>query len=65
MTTITITISDDRLSKLQDIATRFQVTPEELLRVSLEELLARPEEAFQRAVSYVLHKNVELYERLA
>jgi predicted transcriptional regulator len=65
MTTITITISDARLSKLQDIATRFQVTPEELLRVSLEELLARPEEAFQRAVSYVLHKNVELYERLA
>ena len=65
MTTITITISDDRLSKLQDIAARFQVTPEELLRVSLEELLARPDEAFQRAVSYVLKKNVELYERLA
>ena len=65
MTNITITIPDDRLLKLKEIAARFQLTPEELVRVSLEELLARPEEAFQRAASYVLKKNAELYRRLA
>lgn len=65
MTTIAITIPDERLSKLQDLAARFQITPEELLRASLEEILARPDEAFQVALQYVLQKNAELYQRLA
>ena len=65
MTRITITIPDDRLLKLQEIAERFQLTPEELVRVSIEELLSRPEDSFQNAVSYVLEKNAELYRRLA
>ena len=65
MTNITIAIPDDRLVKLQEIAARFQITPEELVRVSLEELLTRPEDTFQHAVSYVLQKNAELYRRLA
>jgi len=65
MTTITITLSDDRIAKLREIAAHFGVTAEELARVSLEDFLSRPEEAFQDAVDYVLHKNVELYRRLA
>jgi DNA-directed RNA polymerase subunit L len=35
------------------------------VRISVEELLAQPEEAFQRALDYVLEKNEELYRRLA
>ena len=31
----------------------------------IEELLARPEPAFEQAVEYVLSKNAELYRRLA
>ena len=65
MTTITISLPDDRLQKLKEIATRFSVAPEELVRVSIEELLTRPEDAFQRAVDFVLGKNAELYRRLA
>lgn len=65
MTTITITLPDDRLLELKERATRFSISPEELVRVSIEELLSRPDEAFQRAVNYVLEKNAELYRRLA
>ncbi|MEM4204871.1 MAG: hypothetical protein QXS54_12455 [Candidatus Methanomethylicaceae archaeon] len=65
MTTITIALSDDRLQKLQQIATLLQVAPEELVRVSVEELLSRPEEEFRKALEYVLQKNTELYQRLA
>ncbi|ABU58294.1 hypothetical protein [Roseiflexus castenholzii] len=65
MTTITIALSDDQLQKLQQIATLFRVTPEELVRVSVEELLSRPEEEFRKALEYVLQKNTELYQRLA
>jgi hypothetical protein len=65
MTTITITLSDDRLLKLKETATRLGVSPEDLVRVSVEELLTRPEEAFKRAMDHVLEKNAELYRRLA
>lgn len=65
MTTLAITLPEERLLKLKEIAARFGITPEELARVSLEELLSRPDEAFQQAVDYVLKKNAELYRRLA
>jgi predicted nuclease of restriction endonuclease-like RecB superfamily len=41
MNAITVTLSDDRLTQLQEMATRFQVSPEELVRVGVEELLAQ------------------------
>lgn len=65
MTTLTINITDDRLERLQEIAQRLRIAPEELVRASLEELIMRPEEEFQRILAYVLAKNSELYQRLA
>ena len=65
MSAITIQLSDEQLSKLQDAAARFGLSPEDLVRVSLEDLLARPEEDFRTAIEYVLDKNEELYRRLA
>jgi hypothetical protein len=65
MNAITVTLSDDRLAQLQEMATRFQVSPEELVRVSVEELLAQPDDVFQRVVGAVLQKNADLYRRLA
>ena len=65
MDAITISLSNDGLVKLQEMAERHGVTPEELARIGIEELLARPEEEFQRAVGLVLKKNTELYRRLA
>ncbi|MCI0393467.1 MAG: DNA-binding protein [Chloroflexi bacterium] len=65
MTSITITLPDDRLQKLNEIANRFSITPEELVRASVEELLTRPDEEFLQALEYILDKNAELYRRLA
>ncbi len=65
METITIALPDDRLVRLKETASRFGISPEDLVRVSIEELLARPDEAFQKAVEYVLDKNADLYRRLA
>lgn len=65
MNAITVTLSDARLAQLQEMATRFQVSPEELVRVGVEELLAQPDDVFQRVVAAVLKKNAELYRRLA
>ena len=65
MSSITITLSDEHMLRLKEAAERFGVTPEELARVSIEELVARPDEKFEQAAEYVLKKNEELYRRLA
>ncbi len=65
MTTFTITLPDERVKKLQELAKRFRVAPEDLVRASLEELLTRPLDDFQKIVERVLSKNAELYKRLA
>ncbi len=65
MSSITIPIPDERWAELKEKAARLQVTPEELVRASLEELLTRPDDAFERASEYVLKKTHELYRRLA
>jgi hypothetical protein len=65
MSEITITLPDERLAELKEIAADLQVTPEELVRLSVEELLARPDQQFRQAVDQVLEKNQELYNRLA
>jgi antitoxin FitA len=65
MTTLTIALPDEQLQKLKEITTRLNVTPEELERIGVEELIARPETEFQNSVNYVLEKNAELYKRLA
>jgi predicted transcriptional regulator len=65
MTTITINLSDEQLSRLQELGSRLGVSPEDLVRVSVEQLLARPDPAFDQATEQVLQKNAELYRRLA
>lgn len=65
MTTITIDLSKERIRKLNELAAQYGVSPEELVRISVEDMLEQPEEKFQNAVEYVLKKNDELYKRLA
>lgn len=65
MDTITVSLPDDRLRALQKLSSRLNVSPEELIRLSIEELLTRPREAFLEAADYVLEKNSELYHCLA
>jgi predicted transcriptional regulator len=65
MDAITIQLSNDDLAKLKEMADRHGITPEALARVGIAELLARPEEEFQRVVDFVLEKNADLYQRLA
>ena len=65
MNTLTITLPDDRLKALDKLSAQLKITIEELVLLSIEDILARPEETFQDAVKHVLSKNQELYQRLA
>jgi hypothetical protein len=63
--TLTVDLHKDTMLKLKELASRYNMTPEELVRASVEELIASPEETFLEAVDYALKKNQELYKRLA
>jgi hypothetical protein len=65
MKTLELNLSETTASKLEEAAERLNVSPEELLVLSLEEKLAQLDAQFQSASDYVLNKNAELYKRLA
>ena len=65
MNTITITLSDDQLKQLREKAQLLGISPEELALAGIEELIGKPDDAFEQALEYVLRKNAELYRRLA
>ena len=60
----TVQIDEEVAAKLEALARAKGVSLEELVRIAVEEKLARDEE-LERAASHVLAKNSELYERLA
>ena len=65
MSEITVSLSEERLQQLREVALRAGVRPEELARASLEDWLRQPREDFEAAARYVLEKNAELYRRLS
>jgi hypothetical protein len=65
MTTITITLPADHKQQLADLAAQLGVSLEDLLRLSIESLIAQPQQTFDEAAAYVLAKNADLYRRLA
>jgi len=65
MQTLVVELPDQAAIKLRDAAQRLGVTPESLAQISVEEMLARLDQDFVAAASYVLDKNAELYRRLS
>lgn len=65
MTSITIDLPDQQFEKIQKLAQELGISVEELLRFSIEDWLNHPKSEFVQAADYVLHKNAELYQRLA
>jgi predicted transcriptional regulator len=66
MTTLNISLSEELLLRLQELARKAGIAPEELLRESVERWLAvKPPEDFERAAAYVFRKNAEIYRRFA
>ena len=65
MSSITINLQDEQMERLREIANRLGMSVEDLARLSIEEVLAAPDDRFEQAADYVLKKNEELYRRLA
>jgi hypothetical protein len=62
---LTVEISSAVEEQLTRVAARLNVPLHELAAAVLRDLLAQPDEDFERAAARVLEKNRELYRRLA
>ena len=65
MTTIMIEIAEERLQRLRELAQRYGLPVEELIRVGVENMVNRLDDEFNRDVDFILEENAELYRRLA
>ncbi len=65
MASVKVELSDQQFQALQDLARKLGIAPEELVRISIGDWLNHPRSDFSQAADYVMHKNSELYERLA
>ncbi len=62
---ISIEVPDSQGKRLQDVAGRLNIQPEELVSAAVRDLLAQAESDFENVATKVLDKNRELYKRLA
>lgn len=62
---IPVDLTPAQEDRLRSQAQRLGLSPEELARVAVEDLLDRPEADFEQAARHVLKKNRELYDRLS
>jgi predicted transcriptional regulator len=62
---LSIELSPAQAERLRHEAARFGLTPEDLARAAIADLLTTTGEDFRAAADRVLKKNEELYRRLA
>jgi len=65
MTTFTVHLDESKAALLREKAEKYGLSPDQLVKASIEDFLAQPEQEFEAAAQRVLSKNKELYNRLA
>ncbi|MDP3089557.1 MAG: ribbon-helix-helix domain-containing protein [Nitrospira sp.] len=65
MATLTISLSDKEMRRLNNLSEREGVTMEQMVRCCIRDLIAQPDESFQITAQRVIEKNAELYRRLS
>ncbi len=65
MKQITVNLPEEIEKQLKDASEKIGVKPEDFLLTSLQEKLANLDSEFIEAMKFILHKNADLYKRLA
>jgi len=62
---ISLQLGDEQSRRLEEVARELNVDPRELAVATINDLVSRPSDDFDRAARSVLEKNRELYRRLS
>lgn len=65
MTTLTISISDEEMHRLEELSKREGLTVEQMVCLGIRDFIGQPDDAFRVAAKRAMDKNAELYRRLS
>lgn len=65
MVTLTISLSDDEMKRLEALCGHEGLAVEQIVRLSINDFLGLPDETFSTAAKRVMEKNTEFYCRPA
>lgn len=65
MTTVTVSLSDEEMRRLEELSAREGLTVEQMVRLGINDFIGQPDDAFRAAAKRVMEKNSELYRRLS
>ena len=65
MTSVTVTLSDAEMRRLEELSKREGLTVEQMVRLGINDFIGQPDESFRTAAMRVIEKNAELYRRLS
>ena len=65
MTTVTVSLSDEEMRRLEELSKRKGLTVEQMVRLGIKDFIGQPDESFRTTARRVMEKNAELYRRLS
>jgi predicted DNA-binding protein len=65
MATLTISLSDEEMRRLEVLGKREGLTIEQMVRLGINDFIGQPDDAFHAAAKRVMEKNAALYRRLS
>ena len=65
MATLTISLSDEEIRRLEVLGKREGLTVEQIVRLGINDFIGQPDDVFHAAAKCVMEKNAELYRRLS
>ncbi len=65
MATLTISLSDEEMQRLEELSKRESLTVEQMVKLGIHDFIGQPDDAFRAAAKRALEKNTELYRRLS
>ncbi|MGE3976535.1 MAG: ribbon-helix-helix protein, CopG family [Nitrospira sp.] len=65
MTTITVSLSDEEMRRLEELSKREGLTVEQMVRLGINDFIVQPDDSFRAAARRVMEKNADLYRRLS
>ena len=65
MATLTISLSDEEMRRLEALGKREGLPVEQMVRLGIHDFIGQPDESFLATAKRAMEKNSELYRRLS
>lgn len=65
MATVTVSLSNEEMRRLEDLSKREGLTIEQMVHLGISDFIGQPDDSFHSAAKRVMEKNAELYRRLS